>query len=186
MGIILNYANVIGFYLIAYLVLNFLLGVVFNLIQIPFAFISRIAVYALFLIKTYIISLYFAFCTFACVNAGLSQIPLFIIFSFVLFADNTSSMRNAKDDGERTCYLLSAIISIILFFVIFFNRIFYGKEILLKYFSIVEAFLKLPIIGDIISFVLPLFSLIIVCWVVFQIIFILFVLIVNIKKGANL
>lgn len=48
MGIILDYAYVIGFYLIAYLVLNFLLGVVFNLIQIPFALISRTAVYALF------------------------------------------------------------------------------------------------------------------------------------------
>ena len=161
MGIILTYANVIGFYLIAYLVLNFLLGVVLNLIQIPFALISRTAVYSLFLIKTYIISLYFAVCTFACVNTGLSQIPFFIIFSFVLFADNTSRIKAARDNSEINYHFISAIISIILFFAIFFNRFFYGKEILLKYFSIFEAFLKLPIIGDIINYFLPLFSFII-------------------------
>ena len=186
MGIILDYAYVIGFYLIAYLVLNFLLEMVFNLIQIPFAFISRTAVYALFLIKTYIISLYFAFCTFACVNAGLSQIPLFIIFSFVLFADNTSRIKAARDNSEMNYHFISAIISIILFFVIFFNRFFYGKEILLKYFSIVETFLKLPIIGDITNYFLPLFSFIIVCGVVFQMIFALIALVANIKKGEKL
>ena len=186
MGIILTYANVIGFYLISYFVLNLLLGKAFYFLQIPFALISRTAVYALFLIKTYIFSLYFAVCTVNCINNGFSQIPFLIIFSFILLTDNSNAIKNAKDDSERNYYIISTIISIILFFVVFFTKFLYGKEFILKYFSILQSFLKLPIIGDIITFVLPLFSLIIVCWVVFQIIFTLFVLIVNIKKGEKL
>ena len=185
MGVILTYANTMGFYLIAYLILNFLLNLIFHFIQIPFAFISRKAVYALFLVKTYILSLYFAICIISCLNTGLSQIPFLIVFSFVLFSDNTNAIRNAKDNSERNYHFISAIISVILFLAIFLTQFLYGKDIIFEYFSIIQTILNFPILANIINYVLPLFSFIIVLVTVFQILFILPSLIANIRSKKS-
>ena len=164
----LDYFNYIGFFLLFCVPFTYILNLAFLFIQIPFAIISRGAVYFVCAFRTYLYALYFAVCTAAASINSLSPIPLLVIFSFALFVGVSGSMRSTEDSSERTYIGVSALLSVPLYIAMSLIPFLAGQTVIHRYLELCAMVFSIPIFGDILTFLLPLLSCSCCFFVIFQ------------------
>lgn len=164
---ILDHIEFIGFCLILFEVFSMLITAIFGIIQIPFALIGRPAVYIVLLFRTYLLSLFAAVCVFIASHNGLTVIPFIVIFVIVLFGEFMEPFSNNQTDSSNQNYIFfSAILSIIIFFVLYLTNYFPLIQIPMFFFSAASWLLSLPVIGSILNFLLPFISVVTGVWVI--------------------
>ena len=94
---ILDHMVFLGFCLILFEVFSKLITLIFNIIQIPFAVVSRTAVYIVLVFRTYFLSLFSAVCVWVAVQNSLSPIPFLIVLACVLFGEIIAPYKNNED-----------------------------------------------------------------------------------------
>lgn len=167
MSAILDHMVFLGFCLILFEVFSKLITLIFNIIQIPFAVVSRTAVYIVLVFRTYFLSLFSAVCAWVAVQNSLSPIPFLIVLSCVLFGEIIAPYKNNEDEPNIQKYLaLSAILSVVLFLLLYFSGMFPLIQVPLFFFSAASWVLNLPVIGAFLNFILPFSSFVTCVWVV--------------------
>lgn len=166
--ILLEYINYIGFFLLFCVPFTYILNLAFLVIQIPFAVISRGAVYFVCAFRTYFYALYFAIPTAAASLNGFSPIPFLVIFSFALFVGVSGAMRSTEDSSERTYIGVSALLSVPLYIAMSLLPFLAGQTVIHRYLELCAMLFNIPVFGDILTFLLPLLSCSCCVFVVFQ------------------
>nr|WP_191410373.1 hypothetical protein [uncultured Agathobaculum sp.] len=164
---ILDHMVFLGFCLILFEVFSKLITLIFNIIQIPFAVVSRTAVYIVLVFRTYFLSLFSAVCVWVAVQNSLSPIPFLIVLACVLFGEIIAPYKNNEDEPDIQKYLaLSAILSVVLFLLLYFSGMFPLIQVPLFFFSAASWVLNLPVVGAFLNFILPFLSFVTCIWVV--------------------
>lgn len=156
---ILNCIELLGLCLILFTVFSKLITLALNIIQLPFAAISRTAVYCILFFRTFLLALFFSVCVWIAEQNNLPTLPFLIVFSFVLYGEIIAPYSNNDIDSSAQTYIaLSSVVSVIIFLLLYFFKFFPFIKIPLLFFSALSWVLNLPYIGTFLNFILPFLS----------------------------
>ena len=187
LSIILNHIQFLGFCLILFEVFSKITALAFGIIQIPFALISRTAVYAVMVFRTYFLSLFSAVCIMIAAQNNLSTIPFLVVFACILFGEVISPYKNNEDEPSTQNYIAcSAVVSVILFLLLYFSNTFPLIAVPRLFFSAAAWILNLPIIGSILNFLLPFLCFITCVFLLFNAILLIIAVVSSIIAKINL
>ena len=152
----LNYIQNIGWVILWSFPFTFVLNLIRNLLEFPISKLGRIPVYILRTIVHYLLCMYYTvsvimFCDFN----ELSGIPFLIITSFSVFMSIISQARDAADDQATAFFSISSVIFVIVHIVTYIKGLVAGGEVIASYFLLASKVLEIPLIGDILNFILP-------------------------------
>lgn len=159
---IFEYVSTIGYFLVMFIPVCVLLMYAFNFIQMPFAIIGRIPVYCVLTVKTYLLSLFFAVPTTSVMKQGLSPIPFFLFFGYMLFFFYKIDLDEAKENGDKGASnfaLFSAIAAPVLYIVLTFIPNAPGASWYITYLALYVKITEIPVIGYLIDWAVSLASL---------------------------
>lgn len=144
------------FYLIPF---AYLIDIIFNLIQIPFAIAGKVPVYVIMLYKTYLTCQFFNFFAHSYVdNNLLNPFPFLIVYSIILLFLIGAPINNEHDNANRTYIFISMCISIPILWLIYFFNISVLAQPVEWFAELIKLMLQIPVIGNILEFILNALS----------------------------
>lgn len=164
------------FYIICFLLVG---GIVFPIVQIPFAMIHKYAVWVFLFYQEYLTAVFFAMMVRVGVEQEfLSPVILLIIMCATYLITRLMTLERSELADTTIYILILKIIGVILIPLIYYFNFLFAAQPVLWFFKLMKFLFELPVIGKILTFILQSLS-------GFSVIFGILIIIIIISKISS-